>query len=73
MIPAAWSPFHIHTDSIVLAGVWITRVLQIRQPALHGLHLLSCSLLPFKSVALCDSKLLGHNGDFSVIEVSQIF
>lgn len=73
MIPAACSPFHIHTDSIILARVWVTWVLQIRQPVLNELHILDCSLLPLKSEAFHESRLFRFNRDFSVIEVTYIF
>lgn len=70
MVPAACSPFHIHTDSVILARVWVTRVLQIRQPVLNGVHILGCSLLPFKNEAFHEGRLFPFDRDFGVIEVN---
>lgn len=73
MVPAACFSFHIHTDSIILTRVWVTRVWQIKQPVLNGLHVLGCSLLPFKNKAFHEGRLHSPNRNFSVIEVNYIF
>jgi len=73
VVPAACYSFHIHTDSVVMARVWVTRVLQIGQSVLKELHILGCSLLPFKNGTFPEGRLFRFNRDFSVIEVSYIF
>lgn len=73
MVPAACFSFHIHTDSIILTRVWVTWVWQIRQMVLDRLHVLGCSLLPFKNEAFREGRLHRSNRNFSVIEVNYIF
>ncbi|KAF2987125.1 hypothetical protein EK904_012061 [Melospiza melodia maxima] len=52
-------------DSIILTRVWVTRVWQM---GLDGLHVLDCSLLPFKHEAFHKGRLHRFNRNFCVIE-----
>lgn len=40
---------------------------------MNGLHVLNCSLLPFKNKAFRERRLHRFNRNFSVIEVNYIF